>query len=381
MLDTASIFPPSPKLPRLWLSDLLPLPVSHTALETGTRSGNHGYGKGFFLYFLPSIPWITDQQPVDSTTHGRHGQTLLSWIKITANKWSGLYLESHKISAWPWLGVRRRPIQGDTQFFSAEINLIPTKGGQVSKFLTGKVFTGQGLWMHKRDETVARFFIMQKCNSFLFHFMSQCSQWKEHTHGGFGTAHLCISYQPHPTINPMHLVNLFKEHLCQLCSPGAGGGKGRDVSEEGWMYSPCSPCCTNHPCKENKWAQKAVGKLLRERSPPGMSQAPKQFKELFWPAMGTNCPAEPLTAFLPANSLLRTPVGWQTQGCHRWPCKTQGFQQDIACHGPSVSQTQQSVWESPWECLRDPWAAKLWHRNPLGFSGKAATLPRCSRLN
>lgn len=209
MLDTASIFSPSPKLPRLWLSDLLVLPVSHTALETGIRSV-----KGFFLCFLPSIPWITDQQPADSTTHARHGQTLLSWIKITANKWSGLYLESHKIGAWPWLGVRRRPIQGDTQFFSAEINLIPTKGGQISKVLTGKAFTGQGLCeCIRRMRLGPVFFIMQKCSSFLFRFMSQCSQWKEHTHGGFGTAHLCISYQPHPTINPMHLVNLFKEGL------------------------------------------------------------------------------------------------------------------------------------------------------------------------
>lgn len=54
--------------------------------------------------------------------------------------------------------------------------------------------------------------------------------------------------------------------LCQWCCPGAGGGQGRDVSEEGWMPSPCSPCSTNHPCKKNKWAQKAVRKLW-EKSP------------------------------------------------------------------------------------------------------------------
>lgn len=148
--------------------------------------------------------------------------------------------------------------------------------------------------------------------------------------------------------------------LCQQCSPGAGGGQGRDVSEEGWMPSPCSPYSTNHPCKKNKWAQKAVRKLLRERSPPGMSQAPKHFKELFWLAIGTNCPAEPLMAFFPTDSLPGMPLGRQTQGCHRWSCRTQGSQQDIACHGPSVSQTQQSVWENPWKCLRDPWAARPW---------------------
>lgn len=123
-----------------------------------------------------------------------------------------MYLESHKTSAWPWLGVRRRPIQGDTQFFSAEINLIPTKGSQVSQALTGKAFTGQRLCECIRGTRLGPvFFIMQKCSSFLFCFMSHCSQWKEHTHHGFGTAHHCTSYQPHPTMNPIHLVNLFKE--------------------------------------------------------------------------------------------------------------------------------------------------------------------------
>lgn len=41
--------------------------------------------------------------------------------------------------------------------------------------------------------------------------MSQCSQWKEHTHHGFGAAHRCISYQPQPAVEPIHLLNLSKE--------------------------------------------------------------------------------------------------------------------------------------------------------------------------
>lgn len=221
--------------------------------------------------------------------------------------------------------MRRRPIQGDTQFFSAEINLIPTKGSQVSQALTGKAFTGQRLCECIRGTRLGPvFFIMQKCNSSLFHFMSQCSQWKEHTHHGFGTAHRCISYRPHPAMDPIHLVNLFTERLVPALLPRSRRGA-RQGCVRGRMNAHSLQTLQHKPVLQEKMSPENAGKLLREGASPGMSQAPKQFKELFWLAMGTNCPEKPLTAFLPTDSLLSMPLSWQTPGCHRWSCRTQGF--------------------------------------------------------